>query len=309
MSPSSDFGFKIEPFDGSNYGLWSFKMKMLLVSKGLWTAVCRAEAVTATKEQQAHAAIVLNLADSQLMHVIGSETATDAWGRLAKFHATQDMASRLWLKEKFASFKYTASSMSGHVTDLEELVMKMKSASCGPSEEDICAVMLRSLPPSYDSLVQAFRMAVTSFRFSDLVSKLVAEEVRQGESARIEDATALYTGKKNGKQVTKKQPGRRSKKPAGACFNCGKVGHYARDCCSSRGQRDSEHDHSNVAFTASEVSTSNNWVMDSGASAHMCKDRDAFEEHKEVQHARAVSRAKSDVKLKVIGHGTVKLRV
>ena len=50
--------------------------------------------------------------------------------------------------------------------------------------------------------------------------------------------------------------------------------------------------------------------MDSGASAHMCKDRDdAFEEHKEVQHARAVSRAKSDVKLKVIGHRTVKLRV
>ena len=54
--------------------------------------------------------------------------------------------------EKFASFKYTASSMSGHVTEPEELVMKMKSASCGPSEEDICAVMLRSLPPSYDSL-------------------------------------------------------------------------------------------------------------------------------------------------------------
>ena len=309
MSPSSDFGFKIEPFDGSNYGLWSFKMKMLLVSKGLWTAVSRAEAVTATKEQQAHAAIVLNLADSQLMHVIGSETATDAWGRLAKFHATQDMASRLWLKEKFASFKYTASSMSGHVTELEELVMKMKSASCGPSEEDICAVMLRSLPPSYDSLVQAFRMAVTSFRFSDLVSKLIAEEVRQGESARIEDATAVYTGKKSGKQVTKKQPGRRSKKPAGACFNCGKVGHYARDCRSSRGQRDSAHDHSNVAFTASEVSTSNNWVMDSGASAHMCKDRGAFEEYNEVQRPRSISSAKSNAKLTVLGTGVVKLRV
>ena len=39
MSPSSDFSFKVEPFDGSNYGLWSFKMKMLLMSKGLWSAV------------------------------------------------------------------------------------------------------------------------------------------------------------------------------------------------------------------------------------------------------------------------------
>uniref|UniRef100_A0AAV1TWX8 Retrovirus-related Pol polyprotein from transposon TNT 1-94-like beta-barrel domain-containing protein n=1 Tax=Peronospora matthiolae TaxID=2874970 RepID=A0AAV1TWX8_9STRA len=49
--------------------------------------------------------------------------------------------------------------------------------------------------------------------------------------------------------------------------------------------------------------------MDSGASAHMCKDRDAFEEYEEVHHARSILSAKSDVKLNVIGHGTVKLRV
>ena len=142
MSPNSDISFKIEPFDGSNYGLWSFKMKMLLMSKGLWSAVSGDEAVSVAKEQQAHAAIVLSLADSQLMHVIGSENARAAWGKLAMFHRTQDMASRLWLKEKFASFKYTASNISGHVMELEDLVLKMQSANCGPSEEDICAEVL-----------------------------------------------------------------------------------------------------------------------------------------------------------------------
>ena len=59
MSPNSDLGFKIEPFDGSNYGLWSFKMKMLLVSKGLWNAVSGEEALTVANEKQTHAAIVL----------------------------------------------------------------------------------------------------------------------------------------------------------------------------------------------------------------------------------------------------------
>ena len=95
-------------------------------------------------------------------------------------------------------------------------------------------------------------------------------------------------------------------------FNCGKVGHFARDCRSSRGPRETReagHDHSNVAFNASEGSVSGCWVMDSGASAHMCKDREAFVEYKEVCQARSISSAKSDVKLKVIGHGTVKLRV
>ena len=177
---------------------------MILVSKGLWSAVSGEEAVSSTKEQQAHAAIVLNLEDSQLLHVIGAETARDVWGKLTSIHYTQGMANHLWLKEKFASFKYTASSISAHVTELEKLVLKMKIASCKPNEEDTCAVMLRCLPQYYESLVKAFCMAVTSFKLSDLVSKLIAEEVRQGESARVEDATALYMSKKGEKHWHKK---------------------------------------------------------------------------------------------------------
>lgn len=80
------------------------------------------------------------------------------------------MVNRLWLKEKFASFKYTAWNISGHVTETEDLVIKMKGADCGPSEEDVCAVMLRSLPTSYESLVKAFCMSVSSFDFIDLIA-------------------------------------------------------------------------------------------------------------------------------------------
>ena len=106
------------------------------------------------------------------------------------------MASRLWLKEKFASYKYTAKDISTLVMELERLVFEMNGAECGPSEEDVCATMLRSLPASYYSLVQAFRMSVTQFTWKDLVSKLFAEEVRKKDSSRIEEATALHVGGK-----------------------------------------------------------------------------------------------------------------
>ena len=112
------------------------------------------------------------------MHVITSTTARDAWGGLAQFYHTQDMASRLWLKERFSSFKYTATKMSAHLTELERLVLDMTKVGCSPSEEDVCATLLRSLPYQFDSLVQAFCMSVTRFSFSNLVSKLIAEEVR-----------------------------------------------------------------------------------------------------------------------------------
>ena len=52
------------------------------------------------------------------------------------------------------------------------------------------------------------------------------------------------------------------------------------------------HDQSNVAFNTCEGFESDCWVMDSGASTHMCKDNDVFEEYKEVQHARALYQAR-----------------
>ena len=311
MSPNSDITLKMELFDGSNYSLWAFKMKMYLMSKGLWEAVEDGSNITTAKAQQAHAAIVLSLSDSQLMHVVNSTSAREAWGALAKFHHTQDMANRLWLKEKFASFKYTATSISAHVTELERLVMDMRGANCAPSEEDVCATMLRSLPVSYESLVQAFRMSVTQFSFSDLVSKLIAEEVRKNESSRMEEETTLHVGKRRQKRGYVKTASNQQKKGASVqCYNCGKRGHYARDCwAKSNGSRERHEDHSNVAFNATEGGMDEYWVMDSGATAHMCKDREAFVDYTGATRTRIVSSAKNSARLTVLGQGTVNLRI
>ena len=57
------------------------------------------------------------------------------------------------------------------------------------------------------------------------------------------------------------------------------------------------------------MSSSDNWVMDSGASSHVCRDRGAFEDYYEAQKPRRASSAKSSAKIKVLGIGVVKLRV
>uniref|UniRef100_A0AAV1THX7 DUF4219 domain-containing protein n=1 Tax=Peronospora matthiolae TaxID=2874970 RepID=A0AAV1THX7_9STRA len=128
MSPSVEIAFKMKFFNGTNYTLWAFKMKVFLMSKGLWDAVNGGAAVTAAQEQQAHAAIVLNLSYAQLLHVVCTENARDEWSALARVHRTHDMASRLWLKEKIASFKYTTPDMTFHVMEPEQMVLKMNGA-------------------------------------------------------------------------------------------------------------------------------------------------------------------------------------
>ena len=57
-------------------------MKMYMMSKGSWGVLEGEETTSAAKKQQAHALIVLNLSESQSMHVIDSATAREAWRKV-----------------------------------------------------------------------------------------------------------------------------------------------------------------------------------------------------------------------------------
>ena len=79
----------MDKFIGTNYNLWSIKMKMYLQSKNLWQCVENPKFETAEDvimSQKAHAAIVLSLDDTQLLHVASAANANEAWGGLASYH-------------------------------------------------------------------------------------------------------------------------------------------------------------------------------------------------------------------------------
>ncbi|CEG38837.1 uncharacterized protein PHALS_08888 [Plasmopara halstedii] len=79
MSPNSEDYAKPARFDGSDYLLRAYKMQMFLLSRGVHD-------VDNVKKQKAHAAIVLNLVDNQLQHVISADSAADLWMVLRRIH-------------------------------------------------------------------------------------------------------------------------------------------------------------------------------------------------------------------------------
>ena len=94
------------------------------------------------------------------------------------------------------------------------------------------------------------------------------------------------------------------------CYQCGKLGHYKNECRQKKPSQDRNDAH--VAFqakTEGQVQDKDMWVVDSGASDHMCNDKTLFQEIRTPRTARYVSVAKAGTKLKILGIGTVHLKL
>ena len=70
MSPTTK-ETSFDKLDGTNYKMWSFKMKLVLMSKNLWNCVeCPTADTTPEAMQKAYAEIVLRISDAQILHVM-----------------------------------------------------------------------------------------------------------------------------------------------------------------------------------------------------------------------------------------------
>ena len=136
--------------------------------------------------------------------------------------------------------------------------------------------------------------------------------MRQKDSSRIEETTALHDSRRQEKTKFGKKGGNSQRKndTKVQCYNCGKRGHYTRDCWARKSDNgDRSDEHSNVAFNVTEGSAMDCCIMDSGATAHMCKERAAFVEYTKTTTVRTVFSVKNSAQLKVLRQDTVSLRV
>jgi hypothetical protein len=64
-----------------------------------------------------------------------AKSAKEAWDGLKQFYDLRDLSSQMWLRERWATLRYTAKDMATHIMELEDLVTRMPSAGCGPTQE------------------------------------------------------------------------------------------------------------------------------------------------------------------------------
>ena len=147
----------------------------------------------------------------------------------------------------------------------------------------------------------------------DVVTERLLHEERKHkgreEGANLPDKKAMVT------------PLRRVNK-RGSCYHCGRHGHFKRDCpelLSERSKRDERHTAHKVTEETSDgddaliieqealsVSLMDQWIVDSGATSHMCNCRLLFVEYRSLNEPEKVTLG-DGYSLNAIGRGMVEL--
>jgi gag-polypeptide of LTR copia-type/GAG-pre-integrase domain len=314
MSPTAVRSMKqqVNTFDGTmSYNLWAYKMQIYLQKKGLWNIIQGVEVPQAsweepqmleylTRRTKALNAIVKHLADNQLVHVLHYEDPHQVWNIIKAYNERNSITEKMALHEAFLYFKFDSQNMIEHISNFEELVSRMRCAGLQPSQEELVLGFLRSLPQEYAMFMHAMRLTSSSINMAMLTSQVLSEETRLKSENKISDSTAMVT--KSNKYENRE------------CFKCGKKGHIAKYCrvprkywkTTKKVYKVADEDAS-IAFTVGHEESSD-WIIDSGATQHMCMSREAFQNYRMIEN-ESVRSAKRDIKIKVLGIGDIKIQV
>jgi hypothetical protein len=104
----------MEKFDGGNFHIWKFKMRMMLSKHGIWkfvdgSATLPSEEVARAdyneKEMKVFALFCEHLTDAQLAHIQYYDNVIIAWEVFCGVHEAKTIGNKLFFRRKFFTIK------------------------------------------------------------------------------------------------------------------------------------------------------------------------------------------------------------
>ena len=311
----------VVPLTGPNYCTWKIQCKMSLMRDGLWGIVSKTEAEPeagterhtkfATRRDRALAIIVLSV-DPSLLYLLGDPTdAAVIWEKLSSQFQKKTWANRLALRKRLHSMLLKdGQNVQEHVKNMIELFNELAIVGDNISDEDRVVYLLASLPESFDVLVTALEASSTVPQMETVIERLLHTErkLKEKDLSNSSDAEGAMSLK--------------HKKRGPQCHHCGKFGHIQRNCRDRKKEEkpqnsDAEYHHrrpnykpkqkANSAEIREQESSSEEvglvhqhvfaaggvneptqsgtqWIIDSGATSHICSDRNLFTDLKKLNH-------------------------
>lgn len=212
--------------------------------------------------------------------------------------------------------------MATHITRIRDISHKLSLLGEPISQKMVMTKIIMTLPTSLNYFSAAWESIPPAVRTVDnLVARLIMEETRL--SARESEPSGALAAKGNTRddnaESVRKHTKNKSVKP-GACYKCGKFGHFKRDCRSkvrgNKNEKEQQHStkgkqealYSELVLTSSGKLDADVWYLDSDASSHMTGRRDWFKDYKEFQEPISI-KIRNGVEIKAHGKGHINVSV
>lgn len=289
-------GYKVEKLDDHNYETWCIQMQSVFQIKKLWSYV-KAEIKGAENEEKnadALAYLRLSVTPGQLRHLKNAETAYQGWKSLEDEHKKKGPAYEMMLYRRLNQKCSAIEDISGHMKTFFETADEMKACGGGISDKVLVYMLLNSLPKCFEYFEVAMTTRETVPKLSELRIKIEDELMRQKKTPE-ETPPQDLAGDSQAWIARKSHKGKKNNRNDRSCFNCGKTGHFARDC------RVKVSNNKSMYATAFGAEVSNKeWIVDSGANNHfvcseavLVKNKRPVNEQVVVADGRSVTALKS----------------
>ena len=184
-----------------------------------------------SKKQKAFYSILQCIAQKNIPAVMKCKTPKELWDTLCELFERKTVSNKVYtLMQLYGMRMRKGTKIQDHLRQLDEISDQLAALEAEVSELNRVAILLRSVQESYPTLVTALlARGDKELTLTFVKQALLDEEQRRGKGEDKQSDTALKASR------------RKSHKSPGACYNCGRVGHFMKDCRKPSSKQQSTH--------------------------------------------------------------------